>query len=131
MKHHNTILRAARALELTVAAVILAVIVCGGALLLWDTGRTLLLLTPGAFSLGDFFSSALLLVMGLEFVKMLALHSAGAVIDVLLFTIVRQMIISHSGALDTLLGVAAVAAIFAVKKFLRTPEPEEEREAGS
>ena len=124
MKHHNTILRAARALELTVAAVILAVIVCGGALLLWSTGRTLLL-TPGAFSLGDFFSSALLLVMGLEFVKMLALHSAGAVIDVLLFTIVRQMIISHSGALDTLLGVAAVAAIFAVKKFLRTPEPEE------
>lgn len=124
MKHHNTILRAARALELTVAAVILAVIVCGGALLLWNTGRTLLL-TPGAFSLGDFFSSALLLVMGLEFVKMLALHSAGAVIDVLLFTIVRQMIISHSGALDTLLGVAAVAAIFAVKKFLRTPEPEE------
>ena len=114
MKHHNTILRAARALELTVAAVILAVIVCGGALLLWNTGRTLLL-TPGAFSLGDFFSSALLLVMGLEFVKMLALHSAGAVIDVLLFTIVRQMIISHSGALDTLLGVAAVAAIFAVK----------------
>ena len=124
MKHHNTILRAARALELTVAAVILAVIVCGGALLLWNTGRTLLL-TPGAFSRGDFFSSALLLVMGLEFVIMLALHSAGAVIDVLLFTIVRQMIISHSGALDTLLGVAAVAAIFAVKKFLRTPEPEE------
>ena len=33
------------------------------------------------------FSSALLLVMGLEFVKMLALHSAAAVIDVLLFVI--------------------------------------------
>lgn len=121
MKHHIAILKAARALELAVAAIILAVIVCGGALLLWNTGKSLLL-TPGAFSLGDFFSSALLLVMGLEFVKMLALHSAGAVIDVLLFTIVRQMIISHSGALDTLLGVAAVAAIFAVKKFLQVPE---------
>lgn len=121
MKHHIAILKAARTLELAVAAIILAVIVCGGALLLWNTGKSLLL-TPGAFSLGDFFSSALLLVMGLEFVKMLALHSAGAVIDVLLFTIVRQMIISHSGALDTLLGVAAVAAIFAVKKFLQVPE---------
>lgn len=127
MKHHNAILKAARALELTVAAVILAVIVAGGVLLLWNTGKALLL-TPGSFSLGNFFSSALLLVMGLEFVKMLALHSAGAVIDVLLFTIVRQMIISHSGALDTLLGVAAVAAIFAVKKFLQTPEAEEHRE---
>lgn len=124
MKHNLTILKAARALELTVAAIILVVIVWSGALLLWNTGSTLLL-TPDAFSLGDFFSSALLLVMGLEFVKMLALHSAGAVIDVLLFTIVRQMIISHSGALDTLLGVAAVAAIFAVKKFLRSPEAEE------
>jgi hypothetical protein len=124
MKHNLTILKAARALELTVAAIILVVIVWSGALLLWNTGNTLLL-TPDAFSLGDFFSSALLLVMGLEFVKMLALHSAGAVIDVLLFTIVRQMIISHSGALDTLLGVAAVAAIFAVKKFLHSPETDE------
>ena len=124
MKHNLTILKAARALELTVAAIILVVIGWSGALLLWNTGNTLLL-TPDAFSLGDFFSSALLLVMGLEFVKMLALHAAGAVIDVLLFTIVRQMIISHSGALDTLLGVAAVAAIFAVKKFLRSPEMDE------
>ena len=124
MKHNLTILKAVRALELTVAAIILVVIVWSGALLLWNTGSTLLL-TPDAFSLGDFFSSALLLVMGLEFVKMLALHSAGAVIDVLLFTIVRQMIISHSGALDTLLGVAAVAAIFAVKKFLHSPETDE------
>lgn len=124
MKQHTAILKAARVLELTVAVLILAVIVAGGALLLWNTGRTLLL-SPGDFTLGDFFSKALLLVMGLEFVKMLALHSAGAVIDVLLFTIVRQMIISHSGALDTLLGVAAVAAIFAVKKFLQVPETEE------
>lgn len=124
MKHNLTILKAARALELTVAAIILVVIAWSGALLLWNTGSTLLL-TPDAFSLRDFFSSALLLVMGLEFVKMLALHSAGAVIDVLLFTIVRQMIISHSGALDTLLGVAAVAAIFAVKKFLHSPETDE------
>ena len=126
MKHHNTILKAARALELAVAAVILAVIVCGGALLLWSTGKTLLT-APASFSLGNFFSSALLLVMGLEFVKMLALHSAAAVIDVLLFTIVPIFLIL-SGALDTLLGVAAVAVIFAVKKFLRTPEGEEHPE---
>lgn len=124
MKQHTAILKAARALELTVAVLILAVIVAGGALLLWNTGRTLLL-SPADFTLGEFFSKALLLVMGLEFVKMLALHSAGAVIDVLLFTIVRQMIISHSSAVDTLLGVAAVAAIFAVKRFLQSPEPEQ------
>ena len=92
MKHNLAILKAARALELTVAAIILAVIVCGGALLLWNTGKALLQ-TPETFSVGNFLSSALLLVMGLEFVKML--------------------------------GVAAVAAIFAVKKFLQVPETEE------
>ena len=63
-----------------------------------------------------------LLVMGVEFVKLLALHTADAVVDVLLFTIVRQMIVSHTDAVETLLGVAAVAGIFAVKKFLQTRE---------
>ena len=124
MKPHNTILKAARALELAVAAVILAVIVCGGALLLWSTGKTLLT-APASFSLGNFFSSALLLVMGIEFVQMLALHTADAVVDVLLFTIVRQMIVNHTDAVETLLGVAAVAGIFAIKKFLQTREDTE------
>ena len=64
----------------------------------------------------------LLLVMGIEFVKMLALHTADAVVDVLLFTIVRQMIVSHTDAAETLLGVAAVAGIFAVKKYLQARE---------
>ena len=45
-----------------------------------------------------------------------------AVVFALLFTLVRQMIVTHTGALDTLLGVAAVAAVFAVRKFLCTRE---------
>ena len=122
---HILLLKAARALELLIAAVILLVIVCGaGLFLFWETGRTLLL-SPGDFALGDFLSGTLLLVMGIEFVKMLALHTADAVVDVLLFTIVRQMIVSHTDAVETLLGVAAVAGIFAIKKFLQTREDAE------
>ena len=126
MKHHNAILKAARALELILAAVILLIIAVGAVVLFLGTGQTLLR-SAADFSVSSFLSGALLLVMGIEFVKMLALHSAGAVIDVLLFTIVRQMIVTHGSALDTLLGVAAVAAIFAVKKFLQSPEREEPR----
>ena len=103
------------------AALILLVIVCGAVFLFRETGRTLLL-SPEAFALGDFLSATLLLVMGIEFVKMLALHTADAVVDVLLFTIVRQMIVSHTDAAETLLGVAAVAGIFAVKKYLQARE---------
>lgn len=121
---HTMLLKAARALELLIAAVILVVIVCAAGLLLWDTARTLVL-SPEDFALGDFLSGTLLLVMGIEFVKMLALHTADAVVDVLLFTIVRQMIVNHTDALETLLGVAAVAGIFAIKKFLQTKEAPE------
>ena len=120
---HTFLLKLARSLELILAAAILLIIAVGAVVLFLRTGETLAQ-SPDSFSVSSFLSGALLLVMGIEFVKMLALHSAGAVIDVLLFTIVRQMIVTHGGALDTLLGVAAVAAIFAVKKFLQTPEPE-------
>ena len=119
---HTLLLKAARALELLIAAVILVVIVCAAGLLLWDTARTLVL-SPADFALGDFLSGTLLLVMGIEFVKMLALHTADAVVDVLLF--VRQMIVNHTDAVETLLGVAAVAGIFAIKKFLQTREDTE------
>ena len=118
---HILLLKAARALELLIAAVILLVIVCGAVFLFRETGRTLLL-SPEAFALGDFLSATLLLVMGIEFVKMLALHTADAVVDVLLFTIVRQMIVSHTDAAETLLGVAAVAGILAVMKYLQARE---------
>ena len=37
-------------------------------------------------------------------------------------SIVRQMIVSHTDAAETLLGVAAVAGIFAVKKYLQARE---------
>ena len=118
---HTLLLKIARSLELLLAAAILVIIVIGALLLFWQSARTLQSV-PFSFSVDDFLSGALLLVMGLEFVKMLALHTAAAVIDVLLFTIARQMIITHGSSLDTLLGVGAVAGIFAIRKFLRPDE---------
>ena len=81
-----------------------------------------ILLLKAARALELLIAAVILLVMGIEFVKMLALHTADAVVDVLLFTIVRQMIVSHTDAAETLLGVAAVAGIFAVKKYLQARE---------
>ena len=67
-----------------------------------------------------FFADAMTIVVGIEFVKMLMLHTPRAVTDVLLFAIARQLVVNHSSAVDTLLGVAAVALIFVIKKFLHT-----------
>lgn len=62
-------------------------------------------------------SDIMWLVIGLEFIKMLLEHSQGAVLDVLLFAIARQMLLEH-GMLDNLLAVAAIALVFVIRKFL-------------
>ena len=113
------LLRTAWVLELVVAVVILAVTLVELFLVGENTLRELL---AGRFDLDGFFVSAMTVVVGVEFVKMLLLHSPRAVTDVLLFAIARQLVVSHTTSLETLLGVAAVALIFVIKKFLHTQE---------
>lgn len=118
---HTAILKYAHGIELGIALSILAASSIAFLALLWDAGHTLFT-APASFSISDFLSSALLVVMGVEFVRMLVLHTTKAVIDVLLFAIARQMIVSHADSTQTLLGVAAVAGIFAIKKYLYVQE---------
>jgi len=58
------------------------------------------------------------LVIGIEFTKMLCKHTPETVIDVLLFTIARQMVMSHERTIDMLVGVLAIAGLFVARKFL-------------
>lgn len=75
----------------------------------------------------DFFTSflaeSLSLVVGLEFVKMLCKHTADTVIEVLIFATARQMVVEHLATRETLIGVLAIAILFAIRKYLliRTP----------
>ena len=46
--------------------------------------------------LGFFLEKAMMLAIGLEFVKMLCKHTPSTIIDVLLFAIARQMIVEHT-----------------------------------
>ncbi|MEG2204758.1 MAG: transporter [Oscillospiraceae bacterium] len=117
-------IKAANLLELLVAGMIVLAIVAGGWYLVTDA-LGVLLTTPEHFSLESFLENSLLLIMGIEFVKMLVLHTTKAVIEVLMFATAREMIVTHSSAFDTLMGVIAVAAIFAIRKCLYTPEFDE------
>ena len=63
-------------------------------------------------------SITLNLVIGVEFTRMLIKHTPESVIDVLLFAIARQMVVYHERTLDLLIGVAAIAGLFASKKYL-------------
>lgn len=120
-KMRERTLKFAQGMEIVMAVVILAAIVIRAVLLV--AGLVQELRTDSmSFSIDDFLAKVLLIIMGIEFVKMLMLHTYGAVIDVLLFAMARQMIIAHNGPEGTLLSVISVAVIFAVKKFLYTGE---------
>ncbi|CAK7067382.1 hypothetical protein [Tissierella sp.] len=64
----------------------------------------------------------LLLVVGLELALMLITHSAGNVLEVILYAIARKMLISSSNTMDILLGVISLAIIFGVDKYLHTKD---------
>ena len=94
-----------------------------------------LLITSGLFN-GTFLSSmdfntflarALELVIGAEFIKMLIKHTPGAAIEVLLYAIARQLIVEHTSTLENLIGVLAIAGVFAIRKFLYINSFDEKR----
>lgn len=65
-----------------------------------------------------YLESAMTLAIGIEFVKMLCTHTSETVIEILLFAISRQMIVENLSATETILGVGAIAGLFAVRKYL-------------
>ena len=75
----------------------------------------LLRLMPGLLTDADsmevhtFLERALDIVIGIEFIKMLAKHSPGSVLEVLLYAIARHMIVGHEDAVQNLVSVGAVS----------------------
>lgn len=67
------------------------------------------------------------LIIGVEMIRMLYLHTPMTVFEVLLFAIARQVIIDHSSPFNSLLGVVAIAILFATRKFLFVTFDESER----
>ena len=61
------------------------------------------------------------LVIGIEFIKMLAKHTPGSAIEVLLFAMARQLVIGHMAPFENLLGIIAIAIIFIICRFLFVP----------
>lgn len=64
------------------------------------------------------------LVIGIEFIRMLLKHSAASVVEIVLFTVSRGMVAEHQDGLETLFLVAALAGVFAIRKFLLLPRDE-------
>lgn len=63
-------------------------------------------------------SDILLLVVTLELAIMLIYRKIEYLLDVMLFVVARKMLIGVTGTADIAVGVAALAALFAVRKYL-------------
>lgn len=77
----------------------------------------------------EFLANAFSLVIGIEFIKMLIKHTPGSVVEVLLFAIARGLIVEHTSTWETLVGVIAIAAVFATRKYLFIHSFEEKEHA--
>lgn len=80
----------------------------------------------GAFL--EFMGYVLNIVIGIEFFKMLCKPGADTVLEVLMFVIARHMIVHDTSALENLLTIIGIAAIFIIKKYLHTTWEASEKE---
>lgn len=75
----------------------------------------------------DLLTTCLNLIIGVEMIRMLYLHTPMTVFEVLLFAIARQIIVDHSSPVNSLIGVIAIAILFATRKFLFVAFDESEK----
>jgi len=104
-------------IELILAIIILIALLCGIIGLVMNMG----IFNGEPFdyeNFSEFLANAFSLVIGIEFIKMLIKHTPGSVVEVLLFAIARGLIIEHSTTLETLIGIIAIAVVFAIRKYL-------------
>lgn len=70
----------------------------------------------------NFLSVAFNIIIGIEFLKMLFKYNVNTVIEVLLFAIARQLIVEHTTVYENFVGVASIALLFVIRKYLFIPE---------
>lgn len=78
---------------------------------------------PGAFM--DFLEPVSLIVIGIEFAKMLCKPTSSNIIEVLVFVISRQMIIDHQSPKDMLISVIAICILFLLRRIMLATKPDE------
>lgn len=71
----------------------------------------------GADELVKVLDDAIILAIGAELIKMLCKHTPETVIEVLAFALARQLIVGHATPLQNFITVAAIAVLFAVRRF--------------
>jgi hypothetical protein len=126
-KAKKLFLKWAHSLESIIAIVVLIAVLLGTidiARIIWRT-YIIDFANPVQYEqINDILGQALLLVIGVELVIMLSLHIPGALLEVLLYAIARKLLLlpKTSSMIDLVLGVVAIAGLFAIKKYLTSDD---------
>ena len=115
----NRIIQASSLLEVLLSGLVLVGLLLSVVpLIRWMPG---LLFDGNEAEIRTFLERSLDIVIGIEFIKMLAKHSPGSSLEVLLYAIARHLVVGHDSAVENLLSVGAIALIFIVRKFFFVP----------
>lgn len=100
--------------------VIAALLACGIIIMTIQLGFSMGELTDASTypNYDDLLTACFNLIIGVELIRMMYYHTPNTVFEVLLFAIARQIIVEHSSAWSSLIGVCAIAVLFATRKFL-------------
>lgn len=70
----------------------------------------------------EFLKHILSLVVGIELIAMILNHSPESMLTLSLFVIARKMLVYAQNMIDLLIGVVAIAVVFAIMKFLTSDQ---------
>jgi uncharacterized membrane protein (DUF373 family) len=116
-------LRAIKVLEYLVAALMLVfMFICVLQYIPRIYGKLLGGTGPAQFQ--DFLSYSLMIIIGIEFIKMICKPTLANEVEVLIFAMARYIIVEHSSMLSNLLGVLAVGVLFVIRKYLVIEHPD-------
>ena len=69
----------------------------------------------------EYLEGLFVLVIGTEALKMLCKHTPGSALEVMLFTIAREMVVKETSPFENLIVVLSIGLIFAIRKYLYVP----------
>ena len=110
-------------LETVFAVFVIISVIIGGVELFQYVRFILFAQPPDIYNMfRDMLGYLLLLVIGLELALMLIRHTPGSVIEVMFFAIARKILIYTTETYEFLIGVVALAGLFAIRRFLFVPK---------
>lgn len=122
----NRIYQLTRLLEIIISIAIL-IAICVSLVSLASGLRNLFFhnLEENAFQ--KFLAISFNILIGIEFLKMIVNYNVNTVIEVLLFAIARQLVVEHTSVLENFIGVASIAVLFVVRKYMYVSDLDQEK----